>query len=570
MISLRQASPNGQMSESDLNRALVAAINNVQAVISFTPDGVIQHANENFLAVMGYQLDEIVGKHHSIFCEQQIVESPDYAAHWAEISKGKTLSARYRRITKSGRHVWIEASYNPIMDRNGKVVSVTKFAIDVSKKHLKSMDHEGQIAAINRSQATIEFQPDGTIVSANDNFLDAMGYSLAEIQGKHHRMFVDPEFAKTSEYLTFWDNFKSGEPSVGQFKRIGRNGNEIWIQASYNPILDEDGNITKIVKFASDITPQRVAVAELEQGLEKLSHGDLTHRIPASVTGDFASLRESFNATFDRLGDLVGQIRAATEQLLSSSSVISTGANTLSQRGEQQAASLEETNAAMEQISVRIKQSADNAGKVRAAANEAADGVSKGEDIVRNAISAMDRIENSSREVSDIIKVIDSIAFQTNILSLNAAVEAARAGNAGKGFAVVAQEVRMLAQRSADAAKDITELIQTSTKEVETGARFVRQSGEVLAEINSTTDSVVQNVSAISEAAEEQAMGVNEIHRAVNELDSNTQHNAQLAVESVDQAASMSELANNLNTLVAFFSTGSSQGTSAPPMARAS
>lgn len=551
-----KASPTARSSSnsSHIDASILEALNNVQAIIRFKPDGTIEDANENFLAAAGYSLEEIVGKHHRMFCEPKYAQTPEYAQMWSDLASGKTKSGRFKRINKSGEPIWLQASYNPIRNAKGEVIGVVKLAIDVTQSRLRTMAANGQIAAISRAQAVIEFDTEGNILTANDNFLDATGYALAEIQGRHHRIFCTSEYANSSEYAAMWKRLASGEFEAGQFKRIGKNGQDIRIQASYNPILDDDGKVIKVVKFATDITEQRLAVSKLKGGLMELAEGNLSVRLPEQTHKDLAGVFQSFNTTVKHLSSMVGQIQATSEQLLSGATAITTGANALSQRGEQQAASLEETNAAMEQMSERIRSSAQNATKVRAAANEAAQGVSQGEDIVRSAIAAMDRIESSSKQVSDIIKVIDSIAFQTNILSLNAAVEAARAGDAGKGFAVVAQEVRQLAQRSADAAKDITALIQASTREVDTGSRYVRQSGDVLSEINTTTETVVNNITAISESVEEQSQGVSEIHRAIAELDRNTQNNAHLSVESADQANAIADLARNLAQLITFFS----------------
>ena len=564
MLSFGQKGSGTTKGGASADASILKALDQAQAIIRFQPDGTIEDANANFCSAVGYSLDEIVGKHHRIFCSDAYTNSAEYKQFWDELARGEEKHGKYKRFNKAGDLMWLEASYNPICDDQGNVVGVVKFAIDITEPRKVAVDAQGKMEAISRAQAVIEFDKHGNILTANDNFLDAVGYSLGEVKGKHHRIFCEPSYADSPEYADLWRRLAGGQFEAGQFKRFGRGGKEIWIQASYNPILDEDGAVVKVVKFATDITEQRAALETLQTALVQLAKGDLSARLPDQVLEDFAAVFSAFNNTVSHLSEMVDQIRGSADQLLSGSTSISSGASALSQRGEQQAASLQETNAAMEQMSERIKSAAQNASKVRAAANEAAKGVSQGEDIVRSAIAAMDRIEASSKQVTDIIKVIDSIAFQTNILSLNAAVEAARAGDAGKGFAVVAQEVRQLAQRSADAAKDITGLIQASTKEVDTGSRYVRQSGEVLSEINTTTDTVVQNITAISESAEEQSLGVTEIHRSISELDRNTQNNAHLAVESADQAAAMAELARNLSDLIAYFSSESAARAPAP------
>ncbi|MAT70711.1 MAG: hypothetical protein CMJ58_14445 [Planctomycetaceae bacterium] len=232
----------------------IQAIDKSQASIEFTPDGTIVTANDNFLGAVGYTLDEIQGKHHRIFCDPAYTSSPQYKAFWDKLGRGEFDANEYKRFTKDGSEIWIQASYNPILDENGKVVKVVKYATDITAQKLKNADYEGQIEAIGKSQAVIEFTPDGTILNANENFCGAVGYALDEIQGQHHRIFCDPEYTRTVEYKTFWEDLAKGKFDAGEYKRIGKDGSEIWIQASYNPILDASGRVTKVVKYATDIT----------------------------------------------------------------------------------------------------------------------------------------------------------------------------------------------------------------------------------------------------------------------------------------------------------------------------
>ena len=234
----------------------VIAINKVQTVIEFNMDGTIITANDNFLGALGYSLDEIKGKHHSMFVDQDYKGSQEYRNFWDNLNNGKFESAEYKRIAKGGREIWIQASYNPLLDESGKPYKVVKFATDVSKQKMELADNKGKIDSINISQATIEFNMDGTIITANDNFLSAVGYSLDELVGKHHNMFVEAEFKNSPEYQEFWGKLNRGEYEAKEYKRLGKNGKEIWIQASYNPILDLNGKPCKVVKFATDITAQ--------------------------------------------------------------------------------------------------------------------------------------------------------------------------------------------------------------------------------------------------------------------------------------------------------------------------
>jgi len=250
-------------------KARVEAMDKSQAVIEFDPQGNILHANQNFLNAVGYELSEIQGKHHRLFVDDTYAASAEYEAFWANLREGNFDSNQYCRYTKSGEEIWIQASYNPVF-KNGKVVSVVKFATDITEEKKKAADYEGKLSAIDKSQAVIEFQPDGTILTANQNFLSTMGYSLGEIQGKHHSMFGEPGIADTPEYKALWDKLRSGQFDAGEYKRLGKGGKEIWIQASYNPILDPKGRVYKVVKFASDITESKTKTNDFESKMEAI------------------------------------------------------------------------------------------------------------------------------------------------------------------------------------------------------------------------------------------------------------------------------------------------------------
>jgi methyl-accepting chemotaxis protein len=243
--------------------AVVGAINRSQAMIEFQMDGTILTANENFLKTLGYRLDEIQGRHHRMFVDPAEQNSTAYAEFWASLNRGEYQAAEYKRVAKGGREVWIQASYNPIFDLNGRPTKVVKFATDITARKLADADFAGQIAAIAKSQAVIEFQMDGTILAANENFLATLGYRSDEIQGRHHRMFVDPAEQNSTAYADFWARLNRGEYQSGEYRRIGKGGREIWIQASYNPILDPGGKPFKVVKFATDITAQKLSNIDL-------------------------------------------------------------------------------------------------------------------------------------------------------------------------------------------------------------------------------------------------------------------------------------------------------------------
>ena len=255
------------------------AIDRAQAVVTFALDGTVLEANENFLRIFGYSRDEVVGKHHRIFCEPTYVESPEYAEFWQKLSRGEYVAAEFKRLGKNGDAIWLQASYNPILDLDGKPLKVVKFATDVTAAKLQTAEYQGKVRAIERAQAVIEFELDGTVITANDNFLRTFGYTLDEIVGKHHRIFCDPGYSESPEYAQFWQSLGRGEYDAGEFKRIAKDGSEIWLQASYNPIFDVEGRPLKIVKFASDITDEvqkrSLAMLEMSTPVTKIWDGVL-------------------------------------------------------------------------------------------------------------------------------------------------------------------------------------------------------------------------------------------------------------------------------------------------------
>ena len=502
-------------------RGQVKAIGRSQAVIEFALDGTIQTANENFLSAVGYTLGEIRGQHHRMFVEPGERDGSEYQRFWTVLGQGQYLSGQYRRIAKGGREIWLQASYNPIFDSAGKPFKVIKYCTDITAQTLRATDFEGQIKAIDKSQAVIEFELNGIIRSANANFLRTVGYSLDEIRGRHHRIFVEPGYAESAEYRSFWDRLGRGVYDAGVYKRVAKGGREVWLQASYNPIVDASGRPVKVVNYASDVTAQK-------EGAERLSL-IMTH------------------------------IKTAAGEIQTSAEEISTGNASLSERVEAQAASLEETTSSMMRMTETVRENAENARQANQLALAACNHAESGGKIMDDAVKAMQVINESSRKIADIIGVIDAIAFQTNLLALNAAVEAARAGEQGRGFAVVASEVRSLAGRSAAAAKEIKELIQDSVGKIADGSRLVEQSGTSLNEIVASVKKVTDIVAEISTASADQAAGIEQVGRAISSMDEGTQQNAALVEQAAAASESIVQQVRDLNSSV----NGDEQGTAA-------
>lgn len=536
-------------------RNIVEALSRSQAIIEFDLSGKILRANDNFCKALGYELAEIVGKHHRMFCSTDVAASRDYADFWANLAQGKYDAREYSRICKDGHEIWIQASYNPVF-RSGRPYKVVKLATDITAMKQKAIEDAGKLEAISRSQAVIEFTPTGEILTANPNFCHALGYDLSEIKGKHHRLFCEPSYATTSEYGDFWRRLGSGEFISDEFVRYGKGGKEIWIQAAYNPIVNDKGQVVKVVKFATDVTPRMTAITALGTGLRSLADGELSQHLDKPFVPSMEKVRHDFNEVIEKMRATMQTVANNASTIAAGSAEIRGAADQLSQRTEQQAASLEQTAAALEEITTTVTDSsrrADEAGKLVTKTKQSAELSSA---IVHKAIGAMDEISRSSGEITSIIGVIDDIAFQTNLLALNAGVEAARAGEAGKGFAVVAQEVRELAQRSAGAAKEIKNLINTSRQQVSNGVDLVGQTGDALRDIAGQVGQIHVNVAAIVEAAREQATGLAEINQAVNLMDQATQKNAAMVEETTAASHGLAREADILRELLTQFRLG--------------
>jgi len=538
--------------------AIVAALDRSQAMIQFDLSGNILGANANFCSAVGYDLPEIVGQHHRMFVDPAESASPAYRDFWARLARGEFDSGQYKRFGKGNREIWIEATYNPVF-RGGKPVKVVKFATDITAIKQKAVEDAGKLDAISRSQAVIEFSPNGDILAANENFLATLGYDFDEIRGKHHRMFCDAAYAASDEYRDFWARLARGEFIANEFVRYGKGGREIWIQAAYNPILDASGRVFKVVKFATDVSERMGAVMALGGGLRALADGDLAVSLDTRFVPSMEKVRTDFNAAIAKLRGAMQAVGHNAHTIAAGAEEIRSAAGDLSRRTEQQAASVEETAAALDQITATVTDSSRRAAEAGALVAKARANAERSSAVVRSAVTAMGEIETSSQAISNIIGLIDEIAFQTNLLALNAGVEAARAGEAGRGFAVVAQEVRELAQRSARAAKDIKDLIGKSGEQVQRGVSLVGETGTVLGEIASQVLEIDTNVTAIVEGAREQATSLGEVNRAVNSIDQGTQHNAAMVEQSTAASHNLARDAQSLFDLLAQFKTGQEQ-----------
>jgi methyl-accepting chemotaxis protein len=622
----------------------IEAINRSQAVCEFDMDGTIITANDNFLNVLGYTLDDIQGHHHSMFVDPEYKMSAEYGEFWESLNRGKYAAAQFKRLGKDGKAVWIRATYNPIFDAQGRPFKVVKYATDVTEEKLRNADFESQIAAIRASQTVCEFELDGTIITANDNFLRTMGYTLEEIQGRHHGMFVDPEYRESPEYKGFWAKLAGGEFLAAEFQRVGKGGKPVWIQGAYNPILDLNGCPSKVVKYATDISNQVEArneinrlsrvfedaadaiiiedlngvviaanrAAEREYGwpredligkpitviVPEQRHAeadDLLRRCRAgeevrdvegvrvtrgnrefpvllslslltdeqgaptgvvSFAKEITALKraeEESRARMEDLRSVVSQVVEATAQQSDGARTIAESSALLSDSAQTQAASVEQMNASVDELISAIQVITKSSCECRKQAEKTVQIAQEGGQSVNEAIHAMQLIEKSSEQIDEIIRVIGEIASQTNLLALNAAIEAARAGEHGLGFAVVADEVRKLAERSSEAAKEITQLIKESSRRVAEGAQVSEKVGEALTSIVGAIEETAVGIVQIASQSESQSVSAEQVQSAISVVSETTETNAASAEELAASAEQLGAQAHSLQDLVGKF-----------------
>ncbi|WP_430649674.1 methyl-accepting chemotaxis protein [Bradyrhizobium retamae] len=554
---------------SSTDKALADALGRSQAVIEFGMDGTILTANNNFLKALGYSLGEIKGKHHSMFVDPSQRDSAAYRDFWTALKRGECQAAEYRRIGKGGKQVWIQATYNPVLDGSGKPCKVVKFATDITARKLKGMEDAGQIAAINRTQAVIAFEMDGTVVTANDNFLKTMGYTLAEVQGKHHGMFVSPSERDSAAYRQFWASLNRGESQQAEYKRIGKGGKEVWILASYNPVLDEKGKPFRVVKFATDITSQKVSTADLAGQIAAIGKSQAV--IEFKMDGTIIGANQNFLRT---VGYALDEIRGRHHSMFVEQTERDSAAYrefwVALNRGEYQAAEYKRIGKGAKEIWIQasynpildlngkpfkvVKYATDTTAQVlvrmgnervrgmmesvaagaeelNASVREISEAMTKSRETAATAVGRVEaadaqaqRLNEAAQAMSGIVELIGNITGQINLLALNATIESARAGEAGRGFAVVASEVKNLATQAKQATDKIGQEI----------GNLNGISGDVVGAL----DSIKSAIQGVSEYVTATAAAVEEQSTVTGEMSANMQRAAAEAKAIAQRAGS--------------------------------
>ncbi|HEU4620758.1 MAG TPA: PAS domain-containing methyl-accepting chemotaxis protein [Burkholderiaceae bacterium] len=545
----------------------VMAIQRAQAVIEFDLNGQILWANDHFLKTMDYTLEEIRGKHHRMFCVPGFAQTDAYAQFWQKLSRGEYEAGEYKRVGKGGREIWLQASYNPIFDLDGRPLKVVKYAYDVTQLKLRNAEFEGKVNAIKRAQAVIEFDLKGHVLDANSQFLELMGYSLEEVRGKHHRIFCDTQYTQTDAYQNFWDKLSRGEYDSGEYRRIGKNGKDVWIQATYNPIFDMDGRPMKIVKFAIDVTEIKLRNSEFESKVKAVDRGQAV--IEFDLEGHVLSANDNFLRTMGyTLREIVGQhhsmfcppeyitsleyrdfwLRLSKGEFFSNRYhrvgkfnrdvwIQATYSPVFNLKGEpvrvvkyaydvteqvmlerQIKSKTDDMTNTVSQLTSAIDQITRNTATATSLATETQNNAEQGFEALRKSIESIDMIQKSSSEIAEIVKVISDIAGQTNLLAFNAAIEAARAGEHGVGFSVVAGEVRKLAERSSQAAREIAKLIDESTSRVNVGSDRSQHAKTAFERIVSSVAQTSDSIRAIATSTEAQHQASRSVAHLIEQL----------------------------------------------------
>lgn len=538
------------MEAKDDGEALKQAIDLSWASIEFETDGTIIGANDNFLSALGYNtVDEIIGKNHSIFCTKEYAKSDEYSKLWNDLAQGKVHSGEFKRVNRNGEVVWLNSSFTPVRDLNGKIVKVVKIAADITEERAVKLQAESVKMAVDTGSASIEFEPDGTIISANSNFVNTVGFkNESDLVGQHHRILCDKSYADSQEYSQFWKDLANGVVQSGEFRRIGKGGNDVWIQASYVPVRNEEGNVYKVIKIATDVTDVKIPILQVKDIIGKIAQGDLTKKFDETASGYVKEMGDALNTALDNLNALLNNIQensnllgASSEQMLTKSDQmqgttqeVASAIGQMAEGTQQQAEQIDQASQLLEGVRSASMEVTDKSQDINKAAEASQGSVTVGLETVKKVVDSMTEIRESaettsesidvlterSEEIARTLNVITDIAAQTNLLALNAAIEAARAGDAGRGFAVVAEEIRKLAEDSRKSAGDIEKVISAVGKDIASAGKAI-----------STMDSSVKIGNEASGDAE----------KVFNEISVSTDQTLKLSVEVLSSAETQTQ-----------------------------
>lgn len=540
----------------EFRRLSLVANETDNSVVITNSHGEIQYVNPGFEKLTGYHPEEVIGKKPGSFLQGPDTDQETVRRIRAKLDAREAFYDEILNYDNQGNTYWISLAINPVFDSKGELENFISIQTNITETKLKSLEYNFKLDAIDRASASVEISLNGTVTHANKNYIQIFGYSdLNEVVGKDIKSFLDEEYANSDEFAELWHELESGGYSTGEFKHRAKDGSTVWLSGSFNPILDGSGKVSKFVMYCDDLTNRKQGIESISNVLSSLEEGNLTVRVNGEFDEELNLLRDSLNTSMTKLQTTMQDILEVTSNVAVGAQEISKGNNELSSRVESQASSLEETASTMEELTASSRNNTENAVAVNGRAGETGTAAQGGKTVVDNAVVAMEGISASSKKITDIIGVIDEIAFQTNLLALNAAVEAARAGEQGRGFAVVAGEVRNLAQRSAEAAKEIGALIKDSVVKVDEGTQLVNSSGETLDDITKQVLEVTRMVSEIAEASQSQLDGIQQANSAVASMDTITQQNAALVEEVTAASSNMLDSVDRMREDLRFFRT---------------
>ena len=476
------------------------AIERSQAIVEFTADGILTHANKKFCDIVGYRLSEIQNRHHRIFVHKDYANSNAYQKFWRNLAAGEYFQDEYQCFGKNNKEIWLQASYNPILDENGKVQKIVTSATDVTKQKQHNIYHTSQIQSLKTALVMVEYSPDGIILDANENFCTLLGYRLFEVKGQQHSVFFDKDSIFNLEYNDFWQALLSGQYMQGQYKYHGNDEKEIWLQSSYNPIFDMNGDVISIVEYAMDITDK---------------------------------------VTTHNENNIIIQKAISTIEKLSNSILIRN--NMLSQHNDQ----LSDTDTKLSE-NIKNALSEDVIHHISGVYQHA----EENKEVMDQAIHAMEMLEKNAERINTIVNIVDTIASQTNLLALNASIEAAKAGDVGKNFSVVASEVHSLASQCFGAASDIKKVTTISNAQIADSVSLVRKSAMALMNIVQSVNDISNTISNMSYQAQVESLNIQDITKAIDDIDSIAEKKSYLFDENMVSAKHLSGALRNLLMLI--------------------
>jgi methyl-accepting chemotaxis protein len=569
---------------------IFAKIINLTSIISYTDlKGYIIDINEKFLQASKYTREELIDSPHNIIRHPDMPKAV-FKQMWDTVHQGKISRKIIKNRAKDGTPYYVEAVIAPLPGSDGKTEKYMGVSYEITEQEIERQNMKGIFAAIDASYTYIEFDPEGNILTANQNFLQLMEYQREEVIGKHHRMFIEPNLVKSSTYTQLWANLKNGQYQSDDFKKITKSGNDVWMQGFYIPVKDDMGRVVKVVKIAADITQQVKATIEYKNRVKgysefigKVAKGDLGQHVEAEGNDEFSVIGENLNAMVDGLASITNQIGEANNTLWIALGQIQSTVNAQAVGASQQAAAVSEITVTLEEVRSTSAQNLTKTKQLGEVAERVRREGAQGQQILEQAVAGMEtiheRVENiahtilalseQTQQIGEITDVVSNIAQQSKMLALNASIEAAKAGEAGKGFAVVAAEVKELAIQSQQSTAQVQKILQDirratdravmateeGNRRVDAGVVLVEKSGEMMKQLSEVIDETARATRQIVAAVQQEVIGIDQVSNAMNEINKVTSQFVSSTQQTKDAATNMSKVAERLKKCVSIYKT---------------